>query len=139
MALSVFDDKTKEPTLSELREVLGETAPLLNEIEEHIKREYGELTHEWKYYSKKAGWTLSLIHKRRKVLGLIPDKGGFAVGFVLGKRAVAAARESALPPEILLAIEDAREYVEGRSFRFDITAPADVETVKKLITIKMAK
>ena len=139
MTLSVFDDRANEPTFSELEAALGETAPFLKEVEEHLEGEYGELTREWKFYTKKSGWTLSLVYKRRKVLGLIPRDGFFEVGFVLGKRAVGTIEPGALPPEIFTLIQEAREYVEGRAFRFGVTAEKDVETVKKLIAIKMAK
>jgi hypothetical protein len=39
--------------------------------------------------------------------------------------------------EILSAIENAREYAEGRSICFDVTTTEDVVTVKQLIAIKM--
>ena len=139
MTLSVFDDKATEPTFSELKAALGDTARFLEEIEEHIEGEYGGLEREWKYYTKKAGWTMSLVHKRRKVLGLIPHHGTFEVGFVLGKRAVASIPPDLLPAEILSLIEEAREYVEGGAFRFGVGCSADVDTVRKLIAIKMAK
>jgi hypothetical protein len=55
----------------------------------------------------------------------------------LGKRAVSVAQESNLSAEILSAIENAREYAEGRSICFDVTTTEDVVTVKQLIAIKM--
>lgn len=66
MTVSVFDDKSKEPTSSELDKALGQTATLLKNIEQHLLDQFGELTHEWKFYSKKAGWTLALAHKDRQ-------------------------------------------------------------------------
>jgi hypothetical protein len=138
MTVSVFDDKSKEPTSSELDKALGETATLLKNIEQNLLDQFGELTHEWKFYSKKAGWTLALAHKGRRVLHLIPQSGLFTVVFTLGKRAVAASQKSSLPEEILSAIESAREYAEGRSIRFDVTTTEDVAVVKQLVAIKMS-
>jgi hypothetical protein len=138
MTVSVFDDKSKEPTSSELDKALGETATLLKNIEQHLLDQFGELTHEWKFYSKKAGWTLALAHKGRRVLHLIPQSGLFTVVFTLGRRAVSASQESSLPKEILSAIESAREYAEGRSIRFDVITTKDVAVVKQLVAIKMS-
>lgn len=138
MTVSVFDDKSKEPTSSELDKALGQTATLLKNIEQHLLDQFGELTHEWKFYSKKAGWTLALAHKDRRVLHLIPQSGLFTVVFTLGKRAVSASQESSLPKEILSAIENAREYAEGRSIRFDVITTKDVAVVKQLVAIKMS-
>ena len=139
MTASVFDDKAIEPAAPELDKALGETAVLLKNIEQHMLDQYGELTHEWKFYSKKAGWTLALAHKGRRVLHLIPQSSLFTVVFTLGKRAVSTALESDLPDRVLSAIESAREYAEGRSIRFDVTTADDVEIVKQLVAIKMSK
>ena len=138
MSVSSFDDKSKEPTSLELDKALGKTATLLKDIEQHLLDQFGELTQEWKFYSKKAGWTLALAHKGRRVLHLIPQSGLFTVVFTLGKRAVSASQESNLPEEMLSAIESAREYAEGRSIRFDITTSEDVAVVKQLVGIKMS-
>lgn len=136
--MSVFDDKEKQPAYGHLIEVLAESAPLFTAIEEYIEQEYGEKSREWKFYSRKAGWTLSIFQKKRRIIGVVPFEGSFAVGFVFGRRAVEAARESDIPKDIMALIEEAREYVEGRAFRFDVKTTDDVETVKKLITIKVA-
>lgn len=101
MAASIFDDKSKQPSASELDAALGEVAALLEDIERYLVEQFGEIVREFKFYSK-------------------------------------AAQESGLPEEIKAAIEDAREYVEGRSIRFDVRTAEDVATVKQIIAIKMA-
>jgi len=53
--VSFFDDKSKEPTSLQLDKALGETAALLKRIEQHLTDQFGEITREWKFYSKKAG------------------------------------------------------------------------------------
>ena len=137
MSASVFEDKLKQPTSMELDEVLGEAAALLENIEQHLLAEFGEVTHEWKFYGKKAGWTLAIAHKKRRVFHLIPQAGFFTVVFTLGKQAVLAAQHSGLPEEILSAIAEAREYAEGRSIRLDVATADDVAVVKQLIALKM--
>ena len=96
------------------------------------------MTREWKFYGKKAGWTLALAHKKRRVFHLIPQSGFFTAVFTLGKQAVVAAQHSGLPEEILSAIADAREYAEGRSIRLNVATPDDVAVVKQLSVLKMA-
>jgi hypothetical protein len=138
MAESIFDDKSKAPTSSELDKALGKTAALLQEIEQHLFDQFGEITHEWKFYGKKAGWTLALAYKDRRVLHLIPRSGLFTVVFTLGKRAVLISQRSDLPAGILSAIENAREYAEGKSIRFDVLSKEDVAIVRQLVAIKMS-
>ena len=138
MAESIFDDKSKAPTSSELDKALGKTAALLKEIEQHLFDQFGEITREWKFYGKKAGWTLALVYKDRRVFHLIPRSGLFTIVFTLGKRAVLISQGSDLPTGILSAIENAREYAEGKSIRFDVTSTKDVAIVRQLIAIKMS-
>jgi len=138
MAESIFNEKAIAPTSSELDNALGETATLLKNIEQHLLTQFGEITREWKFYGKKAGWTLALVYQDRRVLHLIPRSGFFTVIFTLGKRAALASQESDLPVEILSAIEIAREYTEGRSIRFDVTSTEDVTIVRQLVAIKMS-
>ena len=138
MAESVFDDKLKAPTSSELDRALGKTAVLLKEIEQHLFDQFGEITREWKFYGKKAGWTLALAYKDRRVLHVIPRSDMFTVVFTLGKRAVLSSQGSDLPAEILSAIENAREYAEGKSLRFDISSVEDIAIVRQLVAIKMS-
>jgi hypothetical protein len=138
MAASIFDDKSKAPTSAQLDKALGKTAALLKDIEQHLVDEFGKLTREWKFYGKKAGWTLALAHKDRRILHLIPQSGSFTVVLTLGKRAASSALGSKLPTGILSDIENAREYAEGRSVRIDITSAKDVSVVRKLVAIKMS-
>lgn len=138
MAESVFEDRATEPTSSELHKSLGKAATLLMDLEKQLAAEHGDLTREWKFYGKRAGWTLALGHGGRRILHLIPQSGAFTVVFTLGKRAVVACQESALPPDILSALETARDYAEGRSIRFDISTAEDVRTATLLAASKMA-
>jgi len=138
MAVSIFDDQSKVPTSSELDKALGKAAALLKNIEEYLLDQFGEITHEWKFFGKKAGWTLALVYKGRRVLHLIPRSGLFTVVFTLGKRAELTSRGSNLPVDILSTVQNAREYAEGKSIRFDVTSTEDVAIVKQLIAIKLS-
>jgi hypothetical protein len=138
MAESVFDDKSREPTLLELEEALGVTSTLLKALEQHLEDRFGVITREWRFYGKQAGWTLALAHKGRRVFHLIPRPNRFTVVITLGSRAVLACEGSDLPGQVLSAIHDAREYAEGRSIRLEIAAAEDLVAVKQLIAIKLA-
>ena len=138
MAESVFEDKATVPTDVELYIALGKTASLLKKIEKHLFELYGEVTREWKFYGKKAGWTLALTVKNRRVFHLIPRSGLFTVVFTFGKQAILACQKSELPTAVLLALEHAPEYAEGKSIRFDVIATDTITTIKHLVAIKIA-
>ncbi|MGD9161483.1 MAG: DUF3788 family protein [Desulfobacteraceae bacterium] len=137
MAESVFGNKSEKPSASELEKALGKSNLLLKSIETHLQDKLGEIEREWKFYSKKAGWTFALIHKGRRLLHLIPRSEFFTVVITLGMKAVKAYENIGLSPQILSAIKDAKQYAEGKSIRLDIRSENDVEPVKQLLSIKI--
>jgi len=138
LSASVFSDKSQEPDSDELDEALGDVSLLLKNIEEHVLDEFGDLSHEWKFYSKKAGWSLALVNKGRRVLHLIPQSNQFTVVVTLGKRAVSLALDGELPGEIKSVIKSTREYAEGRPIRLGVATVSDAAIVNELVDIKMS-
>ena len=138
MALSAFDDKTRQPQDEELTVVLGPAAGLWRELISRIDARYEPLAQDWGFSGAKWGWSLRLKHKKRAVLYLTPAEGFFYAGLALGQKAVDAAHEGALPKKILEAIDGSPKYAEGRGVRLEIRSEKDVESVVLLADIKMA-
>ena len=135
MSLSIFDDKAVIPNDDMVAMAVAPGKAFWDELQAHAAS-YGKPVCEWKFYSKAAGWSFLLKCGKRTLVYFIPQEGYFKVNFVLGERAVEAARTANLPPEILALIEEAKVYVEGRSFMFDIKTEADCGTAQQLIGIK---
>lgn len=138
MALSAFDDKLQQPEGRDLQRVLGRAGAHWDDLTTHIAAEYSPLSESWTFAGAKWGWSLRLKQKKRTILYMTPCKGHFLVGFVLGERAVNAAREGSLPDSVLRQIAEARKYAEGRGVRIEIRNKEDLEIVKKLAAVKMA-
>ena len=138
MAMSMLDDKSREPDDAALLSVLGKSKGLWDAILEHLQEEYPGTRCAWEFMSPKYGWILRPKPKKRMILYMIPGKGSFGVSFVLGGKAVAAAEQSMLSDDVLEAIRGARQYAEGRGVRLEVKRKTGVENVKKLVEIKMA-
>ena len=136
VATSIFDEKGIVPNETMLAGVLADSKVFWEDIKDYAVLICGTITTEWKFYSKKAGWTLTLKSGKRTILYLIPQDKFFKVNFVLGKKAVNAALDAGLPSSVTALIENAASYTEGRSFMFDVTGKAQADTAKKLIEIK---
>jgi len=139
MSSSVFSDKSVRPDDRQLAAALGRAYPLWLEIKCHIQAEYGEMVEEWKHYGSKSGWILKSLNKKRNLFFLIPCQGYFRIAFVFGDKAVAAIEKSDLPAAIIEEIRTARKYAEGRGLRLEVKKRGDVENVKMLLAIKVAK
>ena len=133
---NAFVGKPKQPTEKELKAELGTSKALWDELADGLAKEH-KLAREWNCYSKKAGWSLRLKHGDRNIVYLSPFHGCFRASFALGDKAVQAARQCGLPPQIVKLIEEAKRYAEGTAVRIDVLGPADAAAVKKLAAIKL--
>jgi hypothetical protein len=138
MATSFFEDKSKVPEKNELTKVLGRTSKHWDLLKELLATRYEPLTEAWKFYSRKSGWCLQVKRKKRTILYMIPHKSHFVAAFVLGEKAVKAARDSDLPVPIVERISKAKKYVEGRGISIEVRNKTDLRYVEKLAEIKMA-
>ena len=138
MALSAFDDKTGEPTDSDVFKELADVSHLWVDLRDQVASKYDPLAEDWVFSGNKWGWSLRLKHKKRAVLYMTPSTGFFYAGFALGEKAVAAANTSDLPRSLLEIINSSQKYAEGRGVRLEVWSAADLENVIKLAAIKMA-
>ena len=133
MSLSIFGEKALVPNEEMLAGALAGSKAWWNRVSSHVEAACGNVRAEWKYYTKKAGWTLVVKSGERTILYLIPLEGCFKASFVFGEKAVAAAQNAGLPAEVAALISEAKPYVEGRSFMIDVQTEADVDIAFKLI------
>jgi hypothetical protein len=132
MYVNAFIGKTTAPTPEELAEVLGRGQKLWDTLIANLAQEHQIEPEGWYSYSPKAGWSLPLRHKKRRIVYLGAMKGGFLASFVLGEKAVTAVRAASLPVDI------GKRYAEGTAVRVEARTAADVALVEKLASIKMA-
>lgn len=120
-----------------LSETLGETKKYWEKIKDHLTKEYGELTQDWKFYSKKSGWILKILRRKRNLFFFIPLEGYFRLSFVFGDKAVNEIEKSDLPENIKEALRNARKYAEGRGLQVVVKSGENIDIVKKLVEIKV--
>ena len=138
MLPNAFIDKPKKPTAAELTAALGPAKALWDQLLAGLADEHNLTVQEWNSYSRKAGWSMRLKRKDRNILYFSPCEGCFFVSFVLGDKAVEAARQSRLPRSVIKTINEAKRYAEGTGVRIEMKKPKDIEIVKQLTAIKLA-
>jgi hypothetical protein len=117
--------------------VLGSTAALWKQLVDWLA-EQGAGESEWNSSGAKYGWALRLKVKKRNIVYLVPCDGCFRVAFVLGDKAMAAARKGDLAKSMLKILDEAPRYAEGTGVRLMVRAAKDLAAIKKLALIKMA-
>jgi hypothetical protein len=137
MLENAFIGKTTSPTATDVGGALGPAKGSWDRLLADLAAELGADVHEWKSYSPKAGWSLRVLRKKRTIVWLSPGNGCFEVVFILGGRAMEAARAAKLPKSVLQALETAPKYAEGTGVRLTVSSPRNLAVLKQLAAIKV--
>lgn len=132
----VFVDKTIMPTEEMLKNTLGGSYRVLTSLKERSD-EYGDITYEWKMYSKKSGWTQLVKQKKRTLFYILHRENYFEVSFVFGDRAVEALEASELADNLKKELREARKYMEGRGLSISLQADSNLKDVLLLLKAKV--
>ncbi len=138
MALSAFDDKASPPKPRALQAMLGRSGSLWVRLTDDLQKSFGPLTEEWNFAGAAYGWSMRLKKGKRAIVYMTPCRAHFLAALVLGEKACRVAHESALPPEVIEAIDGARKYAEGRGIRIPVRNRKDLDAIERLASIKVA-
>lgn len=133
---NAFIGKKVRPSEKDVATKLGSSGEAWKELLAWLK-DLGIACDQWKSISPKYGWSLYPALRKRTILYLGPCEGCFRAAFVLGDRAVAAARASDLPAPLLEQIAASRRFAEGTGVRLIVRGSEDLEPVRKLVGIKL--
>ena len=133
---NAFIGRKVRPSDKDVAAKLGNAAPAWSELLAWLGGQ-GIACDRWKSISPKYGWSLYPTLQRRTVLYLGPGQGCFRASFVLGDRAVQAARASTLPAKLKEQIATARRFTEGTGVRLMVHTPQDLDAIRKLVEIKL--
>jgi hypothetical protein len=135
MLANAFINKTDAPTTDELAAALGPAKALWDKLLAELPEDCN--THEWNSYSRKAGWSLRVKREKRVIVYLVPSHGSFTAAFVLGDRAVEAAKHSGIPQKVIEIIDGSKRYAEGTGVRIEVAGARDLPAIKKLVAVKL--
>ena len=134
---NAFIGRTKAPSDADVAAALGAAKPLWDALVVDMAGELALTGSEWKSYSVKHGWALQLRRGKRNIVHLAPCQGSFHVLFILGDRAVVAARAAKLGATATKLLDEAPRYPEGTGIRIEVARPRQIPLVRKLARIKL--
>lgn len=136
MSTSAFDDKASPPAPDRLAAVLAEAWSPWEGLLRSVGERYPAAQPQWKYYSKKSGWSLVFRENKNTLFYLLPRPGSFLIWVTLGQAAAQASAQAPLPPAVHQAIASATPYAEGRSFFVPIATEQDLTSLWTLLELK---
>lgn len=131
-------DKTRKPTEEEMVSFIGERAKeAWLKIRRFIEERY-EIVPETVFYGAKYGWTVRYRKGGKTLCSLFPEKGGFTVLIVLGKKEsekVISMRDE-LSSKIHKLLVNTKQLHDGRWLWIRLLTATDADDIKKLLQIK---
>ncbi len=134
---NAFIGRPEVPTDLDLDNALGPAKPLWDVLLADLATQHDVAVQEWRCYSPKTGWALRLKRGKRTIVWLAPCPGCFRVSFILGDKALLAARQSRLSAAALSALDHAQRYPEGTGVQFLIKGKRDLPAIMKLAAVKL--
>jgi hypothetical protein len=134
---NVFAGQLVQPSEKAVEAALGASYVLWKQLISELRKEFKLDGEEWNSSGVKHGWALRLRKKDRNIGYLGPRSGWFLASFALGDKAVAIARNSELPDDVLKMIAETKRYGEGTPVRIEVREAGDLKAVKILASIKI--
>jgi len=131
-------DKTKKPTEQEIMSFIGERAKeAWLDVKLFIEDRYG-LVPETIFYGAKYGWTIRYRKSGKTLCSLFPEKGGFTVLIVLGKKESEKTRLilDKLSSKIRKLLGNTEQLHDGHWLWIRLLTTSDTDDIKKLLQIK---
>jgi len=136
MPTSIFDNKEIVPNDEDLENILKSSLNAYNKLISYLENEYAPLTNEWKFYSKKAGWTLRISNKKRNLLFLSPNEDYFLVTVNMGVKVSKMVLDSDVSDNTKDLIKQAKVYAEGTGVIIEVRNEKDLEDIKTILNIR---
>lgn len=131
-------EQAHKPTEEEIISFIGRLAEeAWKELKRFIEDNYG-LEPEIIFYGKKYGWTVRYRKSGKTLCSLFPERGGFTVLVVFGKKESEKAllRLKELSIKIKKLLGETEQLRDGRWLWIRLLTKNEVDDVKKLLQIK---
>jgi hypothetical protein len=127
----VLVEKSVKPNDTILKELMGKAFT-------HFAK-FRQLTsgfaQEWKFYTKKSGWTFKIQGKKKAICYVTPWPKSFRIGMAIAEKEKGHVLASNLPKAALNEFKKARKYPEGYPLRFDIKTAKDLNMAVKFFQL----
>jgi hypothetical protein len=133
----VLSDKQIIPTDDYIFSILGEKKILWLTIMNYLSENCKDSSGSWNYYNDGKQWLFKMVHKKKTIFWAGVLKDTFRVTFYFGDKAENLIYSSDLSQTIKDDFKTGKRYGKIRAISLKMSDLKDVESVKKLVVIKM--
>jgi hypothetical protein len=133
----ILSDRLVIPTDEYIFSILGEKKIFWQDIISHAADNFKDISGVWNYYNDGKQWLYKLTQKKKTVFWGAMLKDTFRITFYFGDKVEPLLENSGLPLKIKEDFKVSKRYGKIRAVSLKVFSASDVETVKKLIAIKI--
>jgi hypothetical protein len=133
----ILSDRQVIPTDEYIFSILGEKKIFWQSIITYAEDNFKDISGVWNYYNDGKQWLYKLTQKKKTVFWGAMLKDTFRITFYFGNKVEPLLENSELPLKIKEDFITAKRYGLIRAISIKVFSPSDVESVKKLIAIKI--
>ena len=133
----VFSDKQVKPNEDLIFSFIGDKKILWQKIMKYLSDNYKEASGSWNYYNDGKQWLFKMVQKKKTIFWLAVMKDTFRITFYFGDKAEPVIIASDLPKSVKDGFLNGKQYGKIRGITTKVNSQSDVETITKLIDIKV--
>jgi hypothetical protein len=133
----ILSDKQIIPTDDYIFSIIGEKKILWQAVMSYVSEKYNDTSGNWNYYNDGKQWLFKLVQKKKTIFWAGVLKDTFRVTFYFGDKAEPLIYDSDLPQTIKESFINGKHYGKIRPITLKMYSLSDVESVKKLVGIKI--
>lgn len=127
--------KQTHPSEKEILNLIGKKGSLWTELRAYLAEQYA-CDPVMSIGKKEYDWTLRYRKSGKTLVTLLPEKNGFCVLVVLGKKEMEKAKAAKLNPFIKNIFKTAKQYHDGRWLWIRPRNKKDIASIKELLSVK---
>jgi hypothetical protein len=136
MSISLFVDKSKQPSWEEIETALGSRLDLWNAMITRLRGHYATAEDLAFLYGMKYGWALRFRVKNKLLINIYPAKEHFIAQVNLPAAMESRALQANLGENALAAINRAHPYPEGRWLFVSVASQKDMDDTCLLLALR---
>jgi hypothetical protein len=113
LSIGAFVDKEHQPTMEEIRALIGSKKELWENLTGFIAGNY-RVRSDLTFYGKNYGWALRFRKAGKALLSMNPREGSFTVQIILGEATAEEAARLKLGKNVKKVLQNAHQFPEGR-------------------------
>ena len=133
----MLSDKQIIPTDDNIFSIIGEKKFLWKKLMNYVSENHKDMSGSWNYYNDGKQWLFKMVQKKKTIFWAAVLKDTFRVTFYFGDKAEPLIDASELPGNIKDDFKNGKRYGKIRAVSLKMSDLSDVESVKKLIQIKL--